>query len=322
MLIEACSVPKYRDLSRPGDDILAVLAGRLYAVFDGVTDSTGNEVQGTSPGRFAASQAAVSMMMLAGQSHIDMSRPHDWLVSMNQTIAHGLQRAGKPIMRVGTTAAIVLDAGDGHLHFLVVGDSGIRINGQELILLTKDVDVLFAAARVAIFRCLQARGFLADDLEARARQLVFSGLSTASSVGLLAADLDGILEEVRVSCLPRLRPDAMEQLEVLLFAGIRRGQWAYCNRAGHSLGYAVINGGETQGPDMRIFSRRKSSVQSLELFTDGYMSVPIGTHVHDWEEEFIRVEAADFTKTATYASTKGSSPSQFSDDRTVLVVQM
>ena len=68
------------------------------------------------------------------------------------------------------------------------------------------------------------------------------------------------------------------------------------------------------------FSRLKSSVRSIELFTDGYMSVPKGSRVSDWETEFLRCEAEDFTKTAAYASTKGSSSTQFSDDRTVLTV--
>ncbi len=53
----------------------------------------------------------------------------------------------------GTTAAIVEDAGD-CLHFLMVGDSGIRINGTELLWTYKDIDLIYTAGRVAVFRQL------------------------------------------------------------------------------------------------------------------------------------------------------------------------
>lgn len=50
-----------------------------------------------------------------------------------------------------TTAASVEDAGD-CLHFLMVGDSGIRINGAELLWTHKDIDLIFNAGRVAVFQ--------------------------------------------------------------------------------------------------------------------------------------------------------------------------
>ena len=99
------------------------------------------------------------------------------------------------------------------------------------------------------------------------------------------------------------------------------GQYSYCNRAGHSLGYAVLDGTHTQGPDVLSLSRRKCEVHSIELFTDGYMSCPVGTSVRDWEDEFFRVEAQDFHKCGAFAGVKGSTSTQFSDDRTVLTVQ-
>jgi hypothetical protein len=57
---------------------------------------------------------------------------------------------------------------------------------------------------------------------------------------------------------------------------------------------------------------------SLEIFSDGYLSLPAGTDVADWEAEFDRVEAADFHKLADYPSVKGSTSTEFSDDRTVV----
>lgn len=318
MLIESCSIPKTRDLSRPGDDVLAVLPGRLYAVFDGVTDASGNQVQGMSPGRFAAGQAALTMMTHAMGPDRDSQTPAEWLVSMNLAIRQGLGKSWS--VRVGTTAAVVEDAGGDNLRFLIVGDSGIRINGHELIWLTKDVDLIYTAGRVAIFRQLAASGLTGDALEARTRQLVVAGLSGAAHCGLAPSAVAAIVDDAQRSCAPRLKPDAVNLVADLLHAGIAGGQSAYCNRLGHSLGYAVLDGGQTRGPGLLSFSRPKSSVHSIELFTDGYMSCPQGARVPDWEAEFFRVEAEDFTKTAAYASAKGSTSTTFSDDRSVLVV--
>ena len=320
MLIESSSIPKYRDLSLPGDDILAVLPGRLYAVFDGATDARGLQVQGVSSGRFAASQAALAMMTHAVGPGRAARSPDEWLVSMNRAIAQGLQGANAASVRVGTTAAVVEDAGGDSLRFLIVGDSGIRINGDELIWLHKDVDLIYSAVRVAVFHFLQARGVQGDALEQRMRELVSLGLDLAGTGALTTADVAAIIRAARRNCEGRLQADARACLDDLMRVGIARGQSGYANLAGHSLGYAVLNGGITRGPELVSFSRLKSSVRSIELFTDGYMSVPKGSRVSDWEVEFLRGEAEDFTKTAAYACTKGSSSTQFSDDRTVLTV--
>ena len=45
---------------------------------------------------------------------------------------------------------------------------------------------------------------------------------------------------------------------------------------------------------MLSLSRPNTEVHNVELFTDGYMSCPVGSSVCDWEDEFFRVEAEDF----------------------------
>ncbi len=320
MLIESLSVPKYRDLSRPGDDVMALLPGRLYAVFDGATDALGLTVNGLSSGRFAASEAARAMMEHALSPDRGATPPEQWLVNMNLAIAQELQAANVNGMRVGSTAAIVEDAGGDELRFLLVGDSGIRINGEELIWLHKDIDQIYGMGRAAIFTFLQRKGLQGDALEQRTRELVFLGLDSAGSQEMTTEDVVLLLQEVRGRCDLVLQPDALPHVEGLLRAGIGRGQSGYGNQLGHSLGYAVLNGGLTSGPDVLSFCRPKSSVRSVELFTDGYMAVPTGSRVAEWEAEFWRVETEDFSKTAQYMSTKGSTSQQFSDDRTVLAV--
>ncbi len=106
----------------------------------------------------------------------------------------------------------------------------------------------------------------------------------------------------------------------LLRAGIEGAQYRFCNLPGHSLGYGVLDGKHTLGPDVLCFTRPRSGVQSIELFTDGYLTCPRGTRVVDWEAEFARVEAQDPEKVQHHPGVKGSSSRYFSDDRTVVTV--
>lgn len=75
------------------------------------------------------------------------------------------------------------------------------------------------------------------------------------------------------------------QVPQLLLAGIAVGQYGYCNRAGHLLGYAVVGGTHTQ-------------------------------------EEFFRLEAEHFYKCGGFAYVMGAASTQFSGDRTVLTVHL
>ncbi len=319
MLIESSSIPKYRDLSQPGDDVFAVVPQRLYAVFDGATDTVGAMVHGETPGRFAASRAALAMIECATGPQRGQLTASQWLTAMNRSIADGLKEAGAQSIRAGTTAAVVVDAGD-TFRFLIVGDSAIRINGTELFRLTKDIDLLYAAGRIALFHHLLNDGMRGDSVETVARQLIFKGLGQTGQTFLSPRDVARVVETAREQCLHRLMPDALDLVEPSLLAGIAGGQYRFCNLTGHSLGYAVINGGHTQGPDVQVFHLPKSDVHSIELFTDGYMSCPTGTRVRDWEDEFFRVESEDFSKLHAHPGVKGSSSQFFSDDRTVLII--
>lgn len=319
MLIESSSIPKFRDLSQSGDDVVALVPQRLYAVFDGATDPVGTHVDGETPGRFAASQAAREMVRIAGGPQRGRLSADQLLAAMNQAIATGLTDAGAAHVRAGSTAAIVEDLGDA-LRFLIVGDSGIRLNGWETFRFAKDVDVLYTLGRVAVFRRLQVLGLCGDELESATRQLVFKGLDQPGQEFLTKQDIEAVLQTAQADCATRLQVDALVMVPEMLRSGIQGGQYRFGNMAGHSLGYAVLNGTQTRGPDVLSFTRPKSGVQSFELFTDGYLTCPAGTRVRDWEAEFARVEDADPAKVGSHPGVKGSSSRYFSDDRTVLTV--
>jgi hypothetical protein len=86
------------------------------------------------------------------------------------------------------------------------------------------------------------------------------------------------------------------------------------------LGFASLNGKDMIMDGIADFTLPKSDVQSLEIFSDGYLTQPSGVRVADWEQEFARVEALDFHKTAAYPAVKGSTTREFCDDRTIVSI--
>ena len=316
--IDCLSVPKSRDLKDPGDDVVSVLPDKFYGVFDGATDTTGTFRGPCSPGRFAASAAAQAMLRQVLQPQGPVTEPQVWLADMNAAIRDGLHNLGVPQARVSTTAAMAIPIGT-NMHFLMVGDSGLRINGHDITHMTKDVDRLFTQVRLATRQVLRAQGLQGDALETATRELVFKGLDPSRQVTILPSQVLEILAQVSAACRGKLMPDAMDCLPDMVSRGISGGQYQFANQMGHSLAYASVDGSQSRGIDLRYFSRPKADIQSIELFTDGYMSCPqSGVSVMDWEANFAQDEAQDPEKIGRYAGVKGSTRAYFSDDRTVL----
>ena len=290
--IDCLSVPKSRDLKAPGDDVVAVLPDKFYGVFDGATDTTGTFRGPGSPGRFAATSAAQAMLRLVLQPQGPLAEPQVWLAGMNASIRDGLHNLGVPQARVSTTAAMAVPIGN-TMHFLLVGDSGLRINGHDITLMTKDVDRLFTQVRLATREVLQLQVLKGDTLETATRELVFRGLDPNRQATILPSKVLEIVSQVSAACRGQLMLDAMDCLPDMVSRGISGGQYQFANQTGHSLAYASVDGSQTRGKDLRYFSRPMADVQSIELFTDGYMSCP-------------------------QSSVKGSAQAYFSDDRTVL----
>lgn len=321
--LEMINVSKWRDGLRPGDDVVLALPDRLFAVFDGATDASGAGLGGTSPGRFAATRAAAAMTSLLGEGM--GTDPERWLRAMNDAIASGLRAIGAAHVRASSTAAIAL-VDDASIQLLVVGDSGIRINGNEVLQLPKDVDALFTEVRLAIRRLLVRRGLEGDALEETTRRLVFLGLDGARDVvrevSLLPAEVEAMTAEAVSACGAVLQPDAIATIPEMFRRGIAGGQAPFANRTGHSLGYSSLDGTVTRGPHVCHRVLPRAAVRSLEIYTDGYTSCPAGgITVRDWEENFAADEAADPAKTGRFAGVKGSTATHLSDDRSVVVIE-
>ncbi|MGH6944578.1 MAG: hypothetical protein ACREH6_10210, partial [Geminicoccaceae bacterium] len=134
------------------------------------------------------------------------------------------------------------------------------------------------------------------------------------------------LATLRARCLEasRARFPAVpsSDIERLLDGGVMTGQGQFQNNTASPLSYAVLDGFEVPMELVRVIDRARPTVQSIELFTDGYFEPADAPSVEAWEAAFREVERADPEKIDRYPGVKGSTPGRYADDRTVIVVHM
>ena len=145
MQISCFNRSKFRSFETPGEDVLLILPG-LYALFDGATDPTKTMLDGITSGRFAALTCAEAVgrlwatQQLAHDEELLHQVNEQLEVVLLQKAAEGqLQAEGKP---PSTTMALAWDVGE-ELLFFLLGDSGVRLNGQEEIVLLINSDPKF-----------------------------------------------------------------------------------------------------------------------------------------------------------------------------------
>lgn len=143
-----------------------------------------------------------------------------------------------------------------------LGDSGFRINGGEVHVDVKQVDI--------------------DNAKERAEYILKTG------------DLSGSRDHIM--------PLLIKQFE-------------YQNNSQHPLGYGAIDGTNTPAKFIKVFEYPINMVSTIELFTDGYFSIPTGITIEDWEKTFEQGEQEDPDKYKKYLSTKSK------DDRTIAIIK-
>ncbi len=317
MNIASFSQSKYKNAATPGDDVALLIPGRVLAVFDGATDPTGRSYGGLSSGRIAALAAANAVAKMSLDGALEKLPAPELFQNISDILKKEAERinASHP---PSTTLAIVSDIGDS-FRLLLAGDSGVRINGTRLLQHAKLIDKVSTSARVLVFKQLFAALRDGDAAEARTRATIFSGLRSAVENGIMTAqEAENVV--IAAAGMSGLEND-IQAVEEFLMGGIRV-QPQFANRQGHVLGYASVNGGTIMEDGTVDLCIAKDTIVSLEIFSDGYLSLPKGTDVADWEAEFARVEAADFHKVNDYPSVKGSTTTEFSDDRTVVCLNV
>lgn len=315
MRTELFSHPKYRDGGALGDDVALVLPGIVYGVFDGATDPRGTVVDGMGTGRLAALVVAAQMASLAMDSAV-AHMPGEQIV---ERLSHALKRKNDALnlpIPPSTTLAVVLDCGDSW-RFLLLGDSGIRLNGAELIRNEKIIDDVSTFARVATFNDLRKKFDDVDEVEQLARTSIFLGFENAIAKNLMSsARAQDIIEEtIEATGLHH----AVDNVTTFLMGGVET-QHLFGNRTGNPLCFDTMNGTTPQLGELTDFVRPKAAVTSIEIFSDGYPSLPQDVSIFAWEAAFKAAEEEDFHKTGRFATVKGSTRQEFFDDRTVLIV--
>ncbi|MDF0597623.1 hypothetical protein [Psychromarinibacter halotolerans] len=315
MRIEVLNISKYRTSARVGDDVPVVLPGALIGVCDGATDPRGTAVDGIGTGRLAALTVASAAAELA----IDPDSRDMPAADLLGHLAGALARRTAPLnleIPPSTTLALVFDCGD-RWRFLTLGDTGIRINGTEVLRTDKLIDDVSTHARIAVFRHLAGEGPATDATEAATRRAILLGLDNAVAEGVIAGD---VAENVIDATVRALKLDDHRAPVTRFLRGGIKTQFEFSNDPDSPLGFDTMNGNTPRRGDYVDVSRPKAQVQSIEIFSDGYPAIPDAVSLEAWEAVFAKAEAEDVHKIGAYATVKGSTTDEFFDDRTVIVV--
>jgi len=329
MRIEALSEGKKLDDPGANEDQFLILPGRGYAVIDGVTDRTGHRYDGMLAGKLAGlvvRDATAALLVDPTNRDLDPERLVDWITAAIQAAYRRFgiadEAATRPARRFGATLALAADQGDS-LRIVLVGDSGVRINGEEIVTIDPGLDLVTAGIRQAAWRRLEAAGAARPDRLRVSRACVFNGLGRlhpemapwldAPSLAALRRDY---LDEAR-DRFPDVPP---ADLAILVDGGIIEGQGRFQNNTRSPLSYCVLDGFPVPMSLVRVIDRPKAGLVTLELFTDGYFAPGAATTIDAWEAAFAEVEREDPDKLHTYPSVKGTIDRVLADDRTVVIV--
>ena len=302
---------KFKDGSNPGDDVAVLIPGKVAAVFDGVSSVQVDADSGMSGGRIAALAAARALIEAVTET-TSCAGDTSIVARMNQAVdlARKLHAFDAPI---ATTAAVVLQQQD-QFQCLVVGDTMIRVNRTTVLNQPLKVDEVSIALRHAYWKIVCTRQGQTDDTELLVRKIMRFGADYAVKEGLLDTDEAN-------SALGRVQAELSSSLLEITREIARLGlasQYQLANNLNSELGYAVLNGAPKLG---RILARRleSSEIESIELASDGYDVPPADASVSAWEREHARMEHDDPYRLRLVRGIKGSTASEWSDDRTVVV---
>ena len=331
MRIEAFTEARTPADPAANEDQLLVLPGRGYAVIDGVTDRTGQRYDGLLAGQLASrtvQQATASLLLERAAAEVD---PAQLVAQLSQALRAAYQRHGvlesarrDPARRFGATLALAVERAAGW-RFVLVGDSGVRLNGSELWLNQNELDLITASLRCEAYRMVAAAGGAPADQAAVGRACAFHGAARLHPEMRPWLDHHD-LAILRARCLAACRADfpavPAADIERLLDGGVMTGQGQFQNNTSSPLSYAVLDGFEVPMELVRVIDRASAAVHTIELFTDGYFEPAGAPSVDAWEAAFREVERVDPQKVERYPCVKGSAPGRFADDRTVIVIRL
>lgn len=316
MLIESFSHPKRRDWTQQSEDTVLIMPG-VVGIFDGATDPLGRTVDDVSLGRLASETVAAECgRLFANGANFDLPAA-DLMRLLSDSL--GKKTAELDCQeQPATTMVLVLFNGD-EFRFVVNGDSGVRINCRQVLRHRKEIDDVAATARIKLFRIQSDRCDNADDVEINTRRAIFLGLSKSLADGQIRqSDVDRVIAAAHAdsgASAPK------QEIEDFLLGGIQN-QHLFTNRDDCALGYSGLNGSAPLMRDVIDQTLPTNELRSIELFSDGYFQLPETPTIQCWEAAHEEVEHMDFHKVGAFANVKGSTSTEFADDRSVVVMKL
>ncbi|MBK1794157.1 hypothetical protein JHL21_06550 [Devosia sp. WQ 349] len=334
--MEAFSLGK--KFADPGanEDSLVILPNRGYAVIDGVTDRNGTRYNGMLSGQFASRtvQAAIEKFLLAQgdarQPNLQFAGAEHFIDYLGQAIFAEYEKAGAVDavtadwkLRGGCTVMAALIIGD-RLEIVAVGDSGVRINGEDVLQVLKPLDDVTAIMRRETWSHFRALGYDSVRADALAANITWRG-TKHQEAGTDTADpqfLANIEQRALAACTAHLPNVPEAEIQALIHGGICFAQGDFQNVTDLVLGYGGLDGFAVPSRYIETRSYSLKDVHTIELFSDGYFKLGDRFGVASWEAGHEEVEAEDFHKIARYMSTKGTTDTQLTDDRTYLGIKL
>lgn len=326
---EAFTQAKDKDNPDSNEDRIVIVPDRLYAVIDGATDKSGLTHDGLTGGQIAGRiledalrEAARSLEGPEGvQIAAILDRVNRALARRYRELGIGQAVGEDPWRRFSAQVAIAVRHRTTY-RFIVIGDTGLRIDGREVFCVPNPGDVICAQIRVAVHRFLTKSGADTEMARTWARRYTVEGLGSVlpgTPIDIGTAELRRFRNLAKTESRKRLAGLAARDIDGVLMEGLK-GLHRFRNRPG-PLGFASIDGTRVP-PEMIVeFERAAKDVQSIELFSDGFPRLPGKTTVADWEADFLDLEQDDPERVDICPETKGSTPDKFADDRTVLIVR-
>tara|TARA_R110002124_G_scaffold1797_18_gene11620 strand:- start:13090 stop:14103 length:1014 start_codon:yes stop_codon:yes gene_type:complete len=334
--LEAFTLGKKFGHPEANEDSLVVMPHLGYAVIDGVTDRNGTRYDGMLSGQFASRtvKRAVEEFLLAqgqpgkpdlqfqgGEHFVDYLGKAIYAGYVSNNAVAAVEADWK--VRGGCTVMAAIVVGD-RLEVVAVGDSGLRINGSDILQVLKPLDDVTAILRREAWHYFAALGRSVEDCDAYSAAMTWQGTQNQLA-GTATADAS-VIQAVEARALAACRahlPNVPErELLLLIQHGIAHGQGDFQNVTGPVLGYGGIDGFVVPSRYVETRSYALADVETIELFSDGYFKLGSEFGVASWEAAFAEVEAEDVHKIGRYMSTKGTTATQLTDDRSYLGVRL
>jgi serine/threonine protein phosphatase PrpC len=329
--IEAFTLGKKFGHPELNEDSMVVMPDLGYAVIDGVTDRNGTRYDGMLSGQFASRTVKRTIeQFLLDLRGKPFAGAEALIAHLTSAIHRGYEDNNALAaaeadwkLRAGCTLMIAFHDCD-YLQVVAVGDSGIRINGSDMLQPLKPLDDVTAILRRESWRYFEAKGVAAKECDRLSTSLTWQGTRNqpAGSETAVPEVVKAIEERALAACRDHLPNVPDWELLELIQHGIAHGQGNFQNVTDRVLGYGGIDGFEL--PSRYIETRRYplSEIDTIELFSDGYFEPGLEFGVASWEKMFRKVERDDPNKIGRYMSTKGTSETQLTDDRTYLGVRL